>query len=632
MDLVVCPSCRFTFSPTPGKAVKCPACMTAIVPADSVPARKANPAPPKRMPAYAPASSERKSWLGLMVVSLVMIAGLIGGGLMIVKTMSDSKSGTLALAAKKSAEPIPEVLIPKASPELAPPPAGIDPEPAPIPVLEPTAKTKAPKVRPIDPVEARPAPVEVPVDAPKVSKIVIRDVPGVTPASIETAVKKGAQFLQGSTATWFTNESHRLGYVALGGLTLLECQTPRSDPTLRQAAEWTRKLAPASDGTYEITLAILFLDRLGDTRDRDLIRTLGARLVAGQDAGGGFTYSCPILSAAETTQLLAYLSASRPRTAPAPLSIDGPDKAPLRLELPKTSDDDVNPPVERDPDERTGKSSNDAAPRVPVDEEKLVSQPPKIRPKNRLGAGGTIRLENAPKDPSGIGARLLQIPAVANRGRDKDQLILAFPETRQTDHSNLQFAVLGMWVARRHGVVSDRALLLAEARMRKLQMTDGRWRYVVTSGQIPDAMICSGILTIALGHAVHQSHPLGLANALAADPHIGLATKALAEVVKNPEPDFSGKIPDAETYLLWSIERVAVLLNLSTIDGKDWYGWGGQILIKHQQPNGSWDIGGFVGSSPHVDSCFALLFLVRSNLVQEVTEQIRLQTSIRSGP
>jgi hypothetical protein len=618
MDLVICPSCHFTFSPTPGQAVKCPACMTAITlaAAKGTSPRKSQPAPSRR-PARKPRPA-KKSSAPLLVVGLLFAVAVVGGGFLIVKTALSNRTVPDA-AAGLPPEKHPDVIVPK-NDEGPPAPEATAP-------AEATAKPNAPKIRPIDPGDVPPAPVDVPADAPKVAQIKIRAVPGVTVTSLDAAIKKGSEYLYGSTGKWFAHESHPLGYLALGGLTLLECQTPKTDPVIRQAADRVRKLAANSDMTYEITLAILFLDRLGETRDRDLLRTLGARLVAGQDAGGGFTYWCPVLSAHETTQLLTTLNANRPRTAPAPLSIDG-DKS-IRREAPKPGDDELDPFAPTDPDKKADKAAVESRPAPPTGDGNLVSQPPKILPKSRLGPNtGTVRLENAAKDPSGLPARLLQVPAVVNRGRDKDQLILAYPETRQTDHSNLQFAVLGMWVARRHGVVSDRALLLSEARMRKMQMPEGGWMYAANTPTHQEAMVCAGMLSLALGHAVHQSHPAGLANAFAADANIARATKRLGETVSDPIPDFSGKVPEASTYLLWSIERVAVLFNLSSIDGKDWYGWGSQILLKHQQPDGSWNLGGYPSATQHTDTCFALLFLVRSNLVQEVSEQIRLQTPI----
>src|SRR5262249_53904487 len=70
-----------------------------------------------------------------------------------------------------------------------------------------------------------------------------------------------------------------------------------------------------------------------------------------------------------------------------------------------------------------------------------------------------------------------------------------------------------------------------------------------------------------------------------------------------------------DLYFLWSLERVAVVYNLPTIGGKDWYSWGADILLRSQAGNGSWD-DSFAGP---VDTCFALLFLKRANVATDLT-------------
>ena len=74
-------------------------------------------------------------------------------------------------------------------------------------------------------------------------------------------------------------------------------------------------------------------------------------------------------------------------------------------------------------------------------------------------------------------------------------------------------------------------------------------------------------------------------------------------------------------YFLWSVERVAVLYQLSRIEGKDWYRWGMQVLLSYQNPEGGWSLGG-VGANELSNTCFALLFLQRANLVQDLTDKL----------
>ena len=50
-------------------------------------------------------------------------------------------------------------------------------------------------------------------------------------------------------------------------------------------------------------------------------------------------------------------------------------------------------------------------------------------------------------------------------------------QTDAGDNSVTQFAVLGLWVARKHQVPVDRSLLMAEAHARATQKDEGGWAY-----------------------------------------------------------------------------------------------------------------------------------------------------------
>src|SRR5262245_17718069 len=50
------------------------------------------------------------------------------------------------------------------------------------------------------------------------------------------------------------------------------------------------------------------------------------------------------------------------------------------------------------------------------------------------------------------------------------------------DNSNTQFAVLGLWVARRHGLPVDDALARTDAYFRRTQNSDGGWAYTPNQG------------------------------------------------------------------------------------------------------------------------------------------------------
>jgi hypothetical protein len=114
---------------------------------------------------------------------------------------------------------------------------------------------------------------------------------------------------------------------------------------------------------------------------------------------------------------------------------------------------------------------------------------------------------------------------------------------------------------------------------------------------------------------------VALGSSLATDP-----TQPQQQEFKDPQghvvriPMVSGRTNGRGFYFLWSLERVAVAYGLDTIGGKDWYSWGAEILLGNQQPNGSWG-GEFSGGG--VDTCFALLFLRRANLAQDLTALLK---------
>ena len=114
------------------------------------------------------------------------------------------------------------------------------------------------------------------------------------------------------------------------------------------------------------------------------------------------------------------------------------------------------------------------------------------------------------------------------------------------------------------------------------------------------------------------------------DPIIAKGFKAFAGYVGEPSLDSKRTSFNMENlYFLWSVERVAMLYDLKTIGGKDWYGWGAQILVHNQNGQGAWATSGYIGQSPPLNTCFALLFLRRSNLVQDLTNHLRLYSGIR---
>src|SRR5262249_48674887 len=154
----------------------------------------------------------------------------------------------------------------------------------------------------------------------------------------------------------------------------------------------------------------------------------------------------------------------------------------------------------------------------------------------------------------------------------------------QGDHSNTQFALLGLWAAGRHGFDPDAALESIDDHFRSSQLDDGRWGYRPgMSGS--EAMSCAGLMGLASGAAppgpARRQTGRGRGAAPAKDPAFLAALRAVARDARD-----AGRHSDI--YYLWSLERVCVALGLRSLDGFDWYAHGSRILLDRQRDDGGW--------------------------------------------
>jgi hypothetical protein len=366
---------------------------------------------------------------------------------------------------------------------------------------------------------------------------------------VNTAIDNGKNFLLGAqqqSGTWSTrigpqkgsgggDSTWAIGHASLPGLTLLELGVPAADKRVQQAGRFVRQHIQNQTRTYEISLAILFLDRLGEAQDRELLRSMALRLVAGQTQLGGWGYQCPLLKPAQEKKYLQSLREWKP-----------PEKPP-------------SPTLAKDKGAK-----------------KIVDS--------------------------------------------------------KADNSNTQFALLALWTARKYELPLDYPLYAAAHRFR-LTQSPGGWEYLFRypphSGVHENgAMTCVGLLGLAAGRGF-PSEP--------GDPRDDAITRglqSLANYMKDPT-DNRGLLKEDRTlgpkntlnyYFLWSVERVAVMLNLKTIGGNDWYRWGVELILPEQKNDGSWL--GRGSGSPVIDTCFALLFLKKSDLLPDLRETLHKRLKI----
>lgn len=398
---------------------------------------------------------------------------------------------------------------------------------------------------------------------------------------VKKAIDKGIAYLRGRDDTSIDRRQVEgvrsdalfdIGCHVLIGWTLLECGLPTAGPQVQAVAQRVRDAAPRLTHTYALSLAVIFLNKLGEAKDHALIRTFALRLIAGQNRWGGWKYNCPILNDDEERQLLDFLRATSPAARIGIIARRNAEASEIK-ELPGR-----------------------------------LKELPVARLEPRLS------LPERPSEPTAAGPR-------------NDQ--------RFDDNSNTQFAILGVWSALRHGVPVDRTAALVHARFRQTQNHDHSWSYLfrIKESPIPaayerrDAMTCAGLLGLALGNVAQdwERQDRGEKGKTELDQRIDNGLKYLGGVigVENGKTQFGdlpiGAASLGDLYFLWSLERVGVLYRQTRIGGKEWYPWGARLLVRHQRDDGSWQD----RFGPDVNTCFALLYLKCANPVSDLTRMLQ---------
>lgn len=109
---------------------------------------------------------------------------------------------------------------------------------------------------------------------------------------IVAAIAEGVAYLkqrQKPDGSW-DEQGHPLGETALAGLALAAGGERRDTPAFKAAVRRVRELAAGSRQTYDVSLAAMFLDTVGEAVDSELIRELGQRLATGQCQDGSWSY------------------------------------------------------------------------------------------------------------------------------------------------------------------------------------------------------------------------------------------------------------------------------------------------------------------------------------------------------
>lgn len=401
-------------------------------------------------------------------------------------------------------------------------------------------------------------------------------------AKVDTTVEKAIAFLkrtqtdEGDWPKFYSGVFQCLvGQCALPAYALLEAGVPANDPVIQKAARYLRPKVLDTNWTYEISLAILFFDRLRDPKDEKVIKTLALRLIAGQHRTGGWAYYCPAPKKEDEEPLLnllgdldrVYEKGKRPS-----METIHSLRIPRKLRLLTVFQDR----------------------RLIVWQERDVRKPPRMD-----GKVAEPEWEKTTNNP------LVIVP---------------------TDNSNTQFAMLALWVAQRHGLPVRPTFDLMVERFERTQSTTGWWPYRAGMGSTR-SMICVGLMGLAIGRGLKlpaSKRPSEVENLLILN---GLV--ALYQRIDTPTGQMETPIRFQSPYFLWSVERVGMLYDLPTLAEKDWYRWVAELFVTNQRPAGDWpnfpysekdaSSGGF---GPSLNTAFALLVLKRAHPMKDLTPKL----------
>lgn len=411
---------------------------------------------------------------------------------------------------------------------------------------------------------------------------------------VNRAIDRGVKYLlktQNDDGSWGT--SYHVGYTSMSGLALIECGVPPKDIQLQKAAYYVRKQAEKLGHTYQLSLAILFLDALGDPRDKVYIQTFAMRLICGQTQSGGWGYSCPVLTPAMNQQMFALLREMGGGGETSDKTKKTTTKA-KKIFIPPAVAELY--PVLQDPDrlawtdtkERSTCNSNThfailalwAARRHNMPLERSMNMLVQRFRKSQNGDGGWGYAFKGGSSPAMTCVGLLGMAigyglGIDNGPKDKDNK------------------------------AADKKITVEESRYR----VPKTWCIKTAEGLPPEPIV-------KMEKPEEQTMLVKGFNFTM--KHIGQPVNRMKD------------IPMGNLYHMWALERVSVLFGLRHIGDRDWYRWGAEMLVANQDPlSGAWEkeSPGFHGSSPILNTGIALLFLKRANLASDLTRKLPFDPS-----
>ncbi len=192
-----------------------------------------------------------------------------------------------------------------------------------------------------------------------------------------------------------------------------------------------------------------------------------------------------------------------------------------------------------------------------------------------------------------------------------------YDEHTRGDHSNSQFALLGLHEAARAGVkIPQRVWRQAEHDWLRSQCPDGGWSYTSRTPRGYGSMSTAGVASLLIvGNSLHVGLERGYDRATGSAPYCGRYKEnvAVAKGINWLAGNFTVQTNPGKGgwlyYYLYGLERVGILTGLRYLGDHDWYREGAAFLVRRQRTDGSWR-----QSDPITDTAFAILFLAKGRL------------------
>ncbi|QDU64860.1 A-macroglobulin complement component [Planctomycetes bacterium Pan216] len=435
----------------------------------------------------------------------------------------------------------------------------------------------------------------------------------------------------------FKDGKQWLGMTALAVMALYEAGVSPRDPRMRKALKYIREKAKGNEDTYGNAIALSALARIGRREDRALIRSLATKLVAAQTMAGGWEGTAKRISAEQQrnaslrqpqkitlgpTWLAQFVVMAlwQARSAGADMEKSF-RRVRQRLAFTRTPSGGWNyhtvPDLPEDATHTraglymwilTSVSEGKWAMRKGETE---VTYPEPREPRKSKPERIALREE---KEEEGLEQEEIEEELVALKTEDQERPIDIYDAIqRGIERAKLD---INRW---RRGVNKS------GTREASRGWPVAHKGYTVnTSGRKEENLIPPGEGNGELYHQFEKSTPPVFdvtKSAPLAQEEIFM--KAFERVNEHAKNGIGGR-----PYDLWQIQRLASIMGIKTLGGRDWYDEGARRLLSTQLMDGSWGLPLEEREEQELpdynlpETCYAILFLTNANVGREATRML----------